>query len=154
MNNQNKASQTSPIIVFTIIAILLILVSYFFYEKTPNAASDWVFVWDLTGDIGVVVVTVVIIGFLWNLLGGNPVDNSINKLDLTLDEFRESVKLLEDSKKTGMVRSLAVSGEFGSHSDWMTRLKSATNTINLLGYNLLVWSKGENFEGEVFSPMK
>lgn len=149
-----KKKKYEPSLIFSLIALLLIIISFFFYLKTPNSENYWTFFWNLTGDIGIVVITVVIIGILWNSLGGNPVENSLQKLDMTLEDFRESVQLLEDSKKTGLLRSLAVSGEFGSHSDWMTRLKSAEETINLLGYTLLVWSRGENFENEVINLVK
>ena len=140
----------SPLIILFIIATGLLVIAYFVIGTSTAATQDQPLFWgDILKNIGLTVLTVVAITLLWNLLGGDPVDKSISRLDNTLGAFQSSVKLLEDSKVSGLQRVLAVSGEFGSHTDWMNRLKSAENSIDLLGYDLLVWTKGENFENEV-----
>jgi len=84
-------------------------------------------------------------------LGGEPVSQAVGVLGSTLEELRTSIKLLADSKNTGMERAYSVSGDFGSHTDWMKRLKSAKTNIDLMGNSLYVWTKGENFEDEILN---
>lgn len=103
----------------------------------------------MSQDIGIVVLTVVIVDLLWNVLGGEPISKALKMLGDTLSEIRSSVKLLEDSKRNGLERVFSVSGALGSHAHWMNRLKSARSNIDLMGYSLHVWTRGENFEDEI-----
>jgi hypothetical protein len=137
-------------IILLIISVLVIVVSFFLTRQSSSYALDQYLFWgDILKNTGLTILTVVVITFLWNLLGGDPVNNSITKLDGTLKNFQDSVKLLEDSKVSGLERVLAVSGKFGSHDEWMGRLKAAEKVIDLMGYDILVWTKGENFENEI-----
>ena len=58
------------------------------------------------------------------------------------------------AKRTGLQRLFAVSGALGSPREWMQRLKSARSHIDLLGYTLHVWTKGEKFEQEMISLVR
>jgi hypothetical protein len=79
-------------------------------------------------------------------LGGEPVEKAVGELGVTLDGLRTAVLLLQDSKVTGLKRIFAVSGELESHAWWMKRLRKTQKKIDLLGYSLHVWTKGEHFE--------
>ncbi len=65
--------------------------------------------------------------------------------------MQQYTNLLADSRTTGVIRLLAISGDFGVHGDWMRRLESAENQVDLMGYTLYVWTKGEKFEEEFFN---
>lgn len=129
-----------PLIIFFIIGFLLIIISYLTRGTT---ASMKVFLSSAANSIGFILLTVVLVSWLWGVLGGEPITE-------TLSYLRSSISLLNDSKRNGVQRVLAVSGEFGSHGDWMARLKSARSRLDLLGYTLHVWTRGDNFENELF----
>lgn len=109
----------------------------------------WTFAWDVTGDIAIIILTIVLVKILLDTLGGDPVQNSIKDLNLTLSDLRRSTKLLEDSKKTGLDRIYSQSGSFGTHETWMSLLTSINEKADIMGFSLLVWSKGNNFEEEL-----
>lgn len=93
-------------------------------------------------NIGFILLTVVIVNFFWEINGGEPIAAILN-------EFRSSVRLLNDSHTSGIERLIPISGEFGSHGDWMIRLRSAKKEVNLMGYSLHVWTRGDRFQEEV-----
>jgi hypothetical protein len=136
-----SAPRAGPI--FLIIGALLLGLSY---ALTVEGEKEEFFASALS-QIAFVVLTVAILDFFWNLLGGEPIKK-------TLDDLRSSVNLLSDSQSAGLMRIFSVSGRFGSFSDWMANLKSAQKNIDLMGYTLHVWTRGENFSEEVIQLTK
>jgi hypothetical protein len=129
-------------IAFLIIGGLLLLVAWLSKSTSgsefgSNAASDAAFI----------CIAVALLNLIWWIVGGEPIE-------ATLTELRRSVRLLEDSKATGVERIIPVSGEFGSHGEWMERLRAANDQIDLMGYTLHVWTRGQNFAGEVVTRIK
>ena len=127
---------------FFIIGLLVLLISGF---MTAKAKRDEFFSTTIQG-VALIILTVVVIDFLWSIVGGDPVSESLLTLRATLGDLRTSVRLLEDSNKTGLRRIFATSGAAGSQQDWMNRLKSARSSVDLMGYSLHVWTRGRDFE--------
>jgi hypothetical protein len=130
---------TRPRAIFLIIGILLLVISYL---TKGTSVGNIDFLSKSLNSLGFILLTVVVVNWLWETLGGEPIAS-------TLVEFRSSVQLLDDSHSSGLHRFIPVSGELGSHGDWMERLKSSQHEINLLGYTLHVWTRGHNFIDEV-----
>jgi hypothetical protein len=144
MNNTIKRPQ----LVFFIIGFLLLVVA--FLISTSEERSGVIrFLGSASQDLAFIILTIVVVDFLWAILGGEPINQVLKMLTDTLREMRASVKLLEESKTTGLEQIYAVSGALGSHSYWMSRLASAKEKIDLMGYSLHVWTRGENFENVV-----
>ena len=132
----------------------MLLIAYLLSTLVPQP-SDTVKFWASTiQNLAFIVLTVVIVDFLWQIVGGEPIRKTLGALAATLTEMRTSVALLEDSRKTGVQRLYSASGAAGTHRDWMKRLKEARKNVDLLGYTLHVWNKGENFENEMISLVK
>jgi hypothetical protein len=140
-----RDKRTRARIFFFIIGMLLLIPSYFM--TAPGKHGE--FLTSTLQNVGLIALTVVIVDFLWGLVGGDPVSDSIVQLQHTLAELRTSVRLLDDSHRTGLQRIFAASGAAGSAQDWMDRLKAASNLVDLMGYSLHVWTKGEHFESTV-----
>jgi hypothetical protein len=47
-----------------------------------------------------------------------------------------------------------MSGAFGDQAAWMARLKNTKRNLDLMGYTLHIWSRGEDFESEIVSLVK
>ncbi len=124
-------------IVFFIIGALLLFIAW--TQTPPEKRVDFEFL--TLQSLGLIVLTIVIVDFLWTLMGGDPIGE-------TLLELRHSVRLLEDSHQNGLRTIKSASSEFGDSKVWMDRLRSADNNFDLMGYTLLVWTKGANFETE------
>lgn len=150
LNNKIKTAS----IIFSIFGLLFLVISYLIALLNQSPSPQIQFWVSLFKDIGIIGLTVVIINFLWNALGGSPTDKAIEEIGLTLSKLRKSVKLLEDSKETGANRILAVSGGFGTHTDWMKRLKSSEETVDLMGFSLYVWLKGAEFEESIVKQVE
>src|SRR6185503_10059094 len=105
-------------------------------------------------NIAFIILTIVIVDFLWQVVGGEPVSETIKTLGRTLSEMRNAVMLLQDSKETGLHRIFSVSGAFGSHREWMSRLKDSKNNVDLMGYTLHVWTRGQDFEQQIITIVR
>ena len=146
-------SKQRPQIIFLLIGLLLFVISYLL--STGQQPSEGIKFWSsVIQNISFIILTVVIMNSLWELLGGEPINLTLNELGRTLSEMRGAVLLLQDSKDTGLHRLFSVSGAWGTHREWMQRLKGSRNTVDLMGYTLHVWTRGENFEDEMRAIVK
>ncbi|MGC4092945.1 MAG: hypothetical protein QM756_34680 [Polyangiaceae bacterium] len=123
---------------FSLVGALLLYVAY---QKTPNDEVPK-FLPSVLQNVALIALTVVIVDALWSIVGGDPVA----ELQSALESLRRSTKLLDESHKTGLRRVVAVSGAWGGSDDWMDRLKRARSRVDVMGYTLLVLTKGHNFE--------
>ncbi len=149
-----KQPTRTPQIVFLLLGGLLLVIAYLLATLIVNPSESTKFWTSSLQNIAFIILTIVIIDFLWQIIGGEPVRETLTALAATLSEMRSSVVLLEDSKKTGLHRLFSVSGALGSHREWMERLKRSRSHVDLLGYTLHVWTRGENFEQEMVSMVK
>jgi hypothetical protein len=134
-------------IVFFIIGILLLVVAFLVAEQPKTPRNE--FAASTIQNIALIVLTIVIVDVLWTLVGGDPTSVALVELRATLQHFRDSVRLLADSQTTGLARLVAASGAAGSTDDWMRRLNSAQAQVDLMGYSLHVWTRGEHFERSI-----
>jgi hypothetical protein len=106
------------------------------------------------------LVAVAAVTYLWNWLGGDPlkvamdeVAGSTKSLDTSVDELaagvaeavdatgalRESVRIMDDTYRTGLRRFHPRASEFGLPSRWARLLESAEREIDLMGWTLAGW---------------
>ncbi len=134
MNRKNQ------MIVLSIISVLLLIIAFFIRDQGTTIKS---FIYMLMTNVSFVIITIVLVNFIWGLLGGEPTENLLIKL-------RSSISLLSDSEKSGIVRVIPTSGDFGTHRDWLERLEMARSNIDLLGFTLHVWTRCDGFEDALF----
>jgi|ERR1044071_1563239 hypothetical protein len=134
-------AKVKPTPVFLMIGIALLALAIF-AGKQALSFSWWEFASSALANAAFVLLTVVIVNYLWEMLGGEPLSNLVVQL-------HDSIQLLQDAYKTGVRRVIHPSGTFGDHGAWMARLKQAESQLDLMGYTLHVWSRGEGFEAEV-----
>lgn len=84
--------ETLPYVIFLLVGILLLSVAY----NISNEAK-YEFLSEILLNLGVVTVTVTLIAALWRFLGGNPLLESIERL-------QTSTSLLSDLENSGIVR--------------------------------------------------
>lgn len=149
-----KQPTRTPQIVFLLLGGLLLFIAYLLATLISNPSESAKFWTNAVQTIAFIILTIVIVDFLWQIIGGEPVRETLTALAATLAQMRTSVVLLEDSKKTGLHRMFSASGALGSHREWMERLKESRSHIDLLGYTLHVWTRSENFEQELVSLVK
>jgi len=148
-----ETSKRKPQIIFLLIGALLIVIS--FLLATGEQPSEKIKCWSSAiQNIAFIILTIVIVDFLWQVVGGEPVSETIKTLGRTLSEMRNAVMLLQDSKETGLHRIFSVSGAFGSHREWMSRLKDSKNNVDLMGYTLHVWTRGQDFEQQIITIVR
>ncbi len=142
MNKQVRAS-----VIFLLIGALLLLIA--FLLQRDGFFSSILF------NMAFVVLTVVILNFLWNLLGGEPVVNSLEQLTGSLqhsfqrvdDKLQQSFQIIQDSHLTGLI-AISTNGTL-TRTQWLERLRNAQQCIDLMGYTLLRWGKTPRFSEEV-----
>lgn len=149
-----KQLKRSPQIIFLLLGGLLLIIAFLLtvlIHQPSEAIKFWI---NSIQNIAFVILTIVIVDFLWQIIGGEPVQTTLVALADTLAQMRSSVELLEDSKKTGLHRLLSASGALGNTRYWMDRLRSSQFHIDLLGYTLHIWTRGEQFEEVVISLVR
>lgn len=135
----------SQLKIISIICMLLLLVCFFIRDASKITTRE--FLYNSLFNITFIIMTVVIVNFVWNLLGGEPIEQLLTKLN-------SSVTLLKDSNDSGLMRLISTSGDYGSHKDWMDKLASAKKQVDLMGYTLHVWTRGEQFENKLEELIK
>lgn len=148
-----ESSKRRPQVVFLIVGILLLVISFLLVkgEHPSEAIRFWS---SAIQNVSFIVLTVVIIDLLWQVIGGEPITETLKALGTTLSDLRGAILLLNDSKETGLSRMFAVSGAWGTNQQWMQRLKDSKAQVDLMGYTLHVWTRGEDFESVVQAIVK
>jgi len=133
---QKKKRRGYPHIIVFIIAILILVVSYFI---RPSEISTQSFFYDTILNCGYIIITIVIVNGLWFILGGDPVENSIQ--DLT-----DSAHLLSDGVSTGMQRHFLSNANFLQSYIWSELLQGAKKHVDMMGYSLHAWTKNREIK--------
>lgn len=136
--NMNRKNQMT---VLSVISGLLLIIAFFIKDQNTTLQS---FIYMVVTNISFVIITIVLVNFIWGLLGGEPIENLLISL-------RSSISLLSDSEKSGVVRVIPTSGDYGTHRDWLERLETARSNIDLLGFTLHVWTRCDGFEDALFN---
>lgn len=129
------------------LAIGILLLVICFLIRDVNEVTVKKFIYNSLFNITFIIITVVLVNYIWNLLGGEPVEKLLTKLN-------ESVTLLKDSRDSGLTRLISTSGDYGSHKNWMDKLTSAKKQGDLMGYTLHIWTRGEQFENKLEELVK
>ena len=126
-----KKRKKYPYIILSIIAFLILLISYFI---RPAEIGYQTFFYDAALNCGYIIITIVIVNGLWFLLGGDPIENSIQ--DLT-----DSSKLVSDGVSTGIQRYFLSNVMFSKVYNWSELLSGAKKNVDMMGYSLHAWTK-------------
>lgn len=124
---------------YIILAILGVLVVIISFLVKPNEITNDEFLYVLLLNIGFVALTIVIVNFLWYLLGGEPMEDMIrNSVD--------TLKLVSDGFNGGLYRAFLSSSDFAASGEWISILKSAKKHVDMMGYSLQVWTRTNEFQ--------
>ena len=169
--HERRKRHFASLIVFLLLGIVAFVWGLWLISALPKDSREVEKYWALTlQGLGFTLGTVAIVSLVWKLLGGDPIDDALTDLEAVSDETKaavgdlkenigvlktaqddviKSVSLLADSRKSGIERVYAYSTHVSTQEAWMQRFKSAQECIDLMGYTLLVWTKGVNFEQEL-----
>lgn len=142
MNKQVRAGAIFLLVGGLLLFIAFLLQKYSFFSS-------------ILSNIAFVTLTVFILNFLWNLLGGEPLANSLEQLTESLklsfqrvdDKLQQSFQIIQDSHAAGLV-AISTNGTL-THTQWLERLRNAQQCVDLMGYTLLRWGKTPRFLEEV-----
>jgi hypothetical protein len=164
-----KQDSIRPTVLFLILGLLVLFIAYHFLpvDKRPEFLSAALL------NAAFVIIAVAMLNFIWWLAGGEPISTTLNSFvqsigqssklleasqitqETTLRELRQSTRLLEDSRQTGIQQILAVSRDFEyKGGNWMKQLTNAQMEVDLMGFALLVWTKGHNFKSEILNLIR
>jgi xanthosine utilization system XapX-like protein len=169
--NDEAKNRTRKLAVFALVGGLLVVVAWLL----DGVVGENSFAQNVLTSLGIVLVAVVAVEFVWSLLGGEPlstaVDNlrSVNsnierstvdieaatgQLQHDITRLRSSVRLLEASYASGLRWATANSGDWGSWEDWMALLRSGKNEVDLLGHTLQSWRAGKDLKRTIVDLAK
>jgi hypothetical protein len=142
--------RTKPVLIFLVIGVLLLFVSYLLRPTSPQTDS---FFSSAFSNAAFVLLTVAMVDWLWGLLGGEPISKTLIDLKQSFHLFdmnmQSYIDIIGDSHKAGVMRIFSHAGEFEAQSIWMRRLEAAQHEVDLMGYTLQTWATGHNFVEEI-----
>lgn len=130
-----------PYIVFAIIGVLVIIIAFLL---KPDTMTQDEFVYGVLLNIGFVILTIVIVNFLWFLLGGDPTEKMIEKSVSTLT-------LASDGFDSGLYRAFSSSSEFATASQWVSLLKDTKEHVDMMGYSLHILTRTTELQNKLIN---
>lgn len=118
-----------------IIGALLLTIAFFLKDPSVTTVA---FTYSSIFNIAFILITVGLVNIVWDLVGGEPMQNLLN-------QSRNTIRLLSDGEATGLSRVVSSSSAYGTSQDWLDVLRTARRQIDLQGYTLLVWTRSEDF---------
>lgn len=131
-----KKHKSYPYIIMAIIAVLILVISYFLRPQTVTWQD---FLYDAVLNCGYIVITIVIVKGLWFFFGGGPEETAIRELS-------DGANLLSDGLSTGLNRFFLSNAEFSRLFMWADLLHGAKNKVDLMGYSLHAWTRSEKIK--------
>jgi hypothetical protein len=143
-----KRREWQQVIIFMILGSALLAWAY---EATPTDKRTE-FLSNALLTAAFVLLAVTLLNLVYWLAGGEPIAARLERLGRDLIA---SFEILKDAQITGLHRILGTSRDFERMGDnWMGRLVSAKGTVELMGYSLLVWSTGRDFQSELIALIR
>ena len=93
-----------------------------------------------------VVVSVAILDLLWNVAGGNPVEEQIRALSEQVERLSHTVDVIENAKQVGLHSVTSCTGDFGGKSEWFELMESASGSMDLMGRTLHEWIRAPELD--------
>jgi hypothetical protein len=90
-------------------------------------------------NLGVVVVAIVLLEFLWRFVGGDPLRREIDALREQVARLERSTSEVEQREKIGLVAVHDRLSNFGTEEYWMSLLTGASESVDMLGRTLFGW---------------
>jgi hypothetical protein len=132
-----KWSEARSYVLGAILGLLLLVIAFLLRDDSIRS-----FLSASLASLAFVILTIAIVALFWELVGGEPLSQSLHDL-------RSSVTLLSESQRSGLQRLLPHSSEFGTHAEWIGRFGSTRGKLDLMGWTLNAWTQGQNFSSEV-----
>lgn len=122
----NMKKITKEILTYIIMFLLSIILIILGVVLSGDAA-------DIMMNIGLSIISTVIVYFILKFCAGDPMDSIVEKVDQLSDELTSSVDMLKSTKETGIINS------WNNRSDcpvkeWINRIEMSDGTIRILCY--------------------
>ena len=124
---------------YIILLILGVLVETIAFSTKPAEITSGAFLYEMFLNVGFVILAIVIVDFLWVLLGGEPLEEMIHKAVHTLE-------LAADGFKGGLDRAFLSSSSVTTSGEWISLLKRANSQIDMMGYSLNMLTRTTSFQ--------
>ncbi len=126
-------------IVFVAIGVTLITLSIWF------GSNNWSTLEAIALNLGLVTVAVVLVGMIWRLSGGNPIEEEISALRLQVTRLSETIDSIESREQIGLEDAYRSPSTFNADK-WVSLIKDAEKEVDLMGRTLYGWKRAEKFK--------
>lgn len=123
MNEKSRSKECIVYLVIFLLGVIAIMISFFATKNINNILVS----------IGTSIIAACIIYFLLNSFVGDPLRPVVNKLQKVDMSLRESVNLLEQASKTGIIGIWSQRGLLDSNI-WIKKIEESKENIDILGY--------------------
>lgn len=128
-----------PYIILGIIGVLIIAIAFLLKSKNIETNNfSYEISYEILLNIGFIILAIVIVNFLWSLLGGDPMTDMIHK-------SVDSLNLASDGLKGGLNRAFLSSSDFSKTNEWIDMLENAKEKVDMMGYSLYTLTRSNKF---------
>ena len=111
------------------------------------------FIADIGINIGLSILSTVIVYFILKVGAENPMEPIIEKMDLLSNELTVSIDMLKSTKETGIINTWNSRGDYPA-KEWISRISSTNGDINILCYAMHFLLDEPDFDDELIKVAK
>ena len=115
-----------PNIIIFILGLMVEVIAFFIKAE---GITIKMFIYDMVVNVGFILLAIAIANAIWFLLGGDPMEERIDK---SLD----TLELAADGFRGGLSRAFLKSNSFKNADEWISLLKEAKYQVDMMGYSL------------------
>lgn len=131
----SKDNKVQPYLIMGLIALLILVIALLI---KPENVATLDFIYDALVNIAFIFVTIVIVNYVWSLLGGDPVENLFK-------DGLGAYELYSDGFERGLLRANPIASDYASSSEWMKIIGAAKKSVDMMGYSLRTFTGSKEF---------
>lgn len=151
-NSANESSFNVPKwtrnFLFLTVGIALVIASVLFQAQNHLSLQA------IALNLGLVTIAVVLVELLWQLCGGNPVENQVSGLSNQIERLSKAVDVIENSKRIGLEAVYDRLGNYGNQSDWIRLINTSVDSVDLMGRTMSGWTQSSDLKDVILTKIQ
>jgi hypothetical protein len=136
------------ITVFVAVAAVPTLIA-FFVDRTKYPDLHEILI-----AVGIAIFSVTLLEILFNLAGGNPVEEHIVSLGSEIQRLSKTVDVIEDGRRIGISELHDCTGNYGAQSKWLDAMRGVKQSMDLIGRSLNEWIRAPELDEIIIKKIR
>ena len=140
----NKITKEHLVYIIMLLAAIILTI---FGVLNDNKAGE------ILLNIGLSMISTVIVYFLLNFLSDDPMTPVINKVNEISDELSSSIELIKSSEETGIIKAWNTRSDFPI-TEWIKRINNSEGDIAIFCYEMAFLIDDSNFDDAIIRKLR